>query len=97
MSQTMRAATEIVRRILQTEKATRIAGKDQYLLSVSPTANKIEIRHAVEELFKVKVMSVNTQKCHGKWRRLSVRRGQRPDWKKAFVTLEKGQKIEVAK
>ncbi|PIQ84498.1 MAG: 50S ribosomal protein L23 [Candidatus Omnitrophica bacterium CG11_big_fil_rev_8_21_14_0_20_63_9] len=93
----MRTATEIVKRVLQTEKAARLASRDQYLLSVARDANKIEIQQAVEELFKVKVTSVNTQNCHGKWRRLSVRRGQRPDWKKAFVTLEKGQKIEVAK
>ena len=91
----MRPATVIVKRILQTEKGTRLAAHDQYLLDVAPDANKVEIRQAVEELFKVKVTSVNTQNLHGKWRRLSVRWGQRPDRKKAIVTLAKGQKIEI--
>ncbi|MBI4341715.1 MAG: 50S ribosomal protein L23 [Candidatus Omnitrophica bacterium] len=91
----MRAATEIVRRVLQTEKGSRIAKADQYLLEVAPDSNKVEIRQAVEELFNVKVQQVNTQLLHGKWRRLSNRWGQRSDRKRAFVTLEKGQKIEV--
>ena len=91
----MRPATDVVRRILQTEKGTRIAKADQYLLEVAPDSNKVEIRQAVQELFKVKVLRVNTQLTHGKWRRLSGRWGQRSDRKRAFVTLEKGQKIEV--
>ena len=91
----MRVATDIVKRILQTEKGTRAATHDQYLVNVALDANKIEIRQAIEELFSVKVTKVNTQIAHGKWRRLSVKRGRRPDWKKAIVTLTKGQKIEV--
>ena len=91
----MRPATDIVRRVLQTEKGTRIAKADQYLLEVAPNSNKIEIRQAVQELFKVKVRQVNTQILHGKWRRLSHRSGQRSDRKRAIVTLEQGQKIEV--
>ena len=91
----MRPATDIVRRILQTEKGTRVAKADQYCLEVALDSTKPEIRQAVQELFKVKVTQVNTQIGHGKWRRLSQRWGQRSDRKKAFVTLEKGQKIEV--
>ena len=91
----MRPATDVVRRVLQTEKGTRIAKADQYLLEVALDANKVEIRRAVEELFKVGVLQVNTSIRHGKWRRLSHRRGQRSDRKQAVVTLEKGQKIDV--
>ena len=91
----MRPATEIVRGVRQTEKATRIAAHDQYVVRVALDANKVEIRGAVEQLFNVKVTQVNTQRCHGKWRRVRVQRGRRPDWKKAVVTLTKGQKIEV--
>ena len=91
----MRPATDIVKRVLQTEKGTHVAAHDQYLVKVALDANKIEIRQAVQELFSVKVTKVNTQVAHGKWRRLSVKRGRRPDWKKAIVTLAKGQKIEV--
>ena len=91
----MRPATEIVKRVLQTEKATRMAQHDQYLLQVALDADKPQIRQAIEELFKVKVTKINTQITHGKWRRLSVRSGRRSDVKRALVTLAKGQKIEV--
>ena len=91
----MRPATDVVKRILQTEKGTRLAQHNQYLLEVALDANKIEVRQAVEQLFKVDVTKVNTQNREGKWRRLSARAGKRPDWKRAFVTLAKGQKIEV--
>lgn len=91
----MRPATEIIRTVRQTEKGTRVAKYDQYLLDVAPDANKVEIREAVKQLFGVTVKKVNTLNCHGKWRRLSVRWGKRPDWKKAIVTVAKGQKIQV--
>ena len=91
----MRPATEVVKGVRQTEKGARLAKQHQYLVEVALDANKVEIRDAIHELFKVEVTKVNTQICHGKWRRLRIRRGRRPDWKKAFVTLAKGQKIEV--
>ena len=91
----MRPATEIVKGVRQTEKGARLAKYDQYLVSVALNANKVEIREAVEQLFSVKVTRVNTQTCRGKWRRLGARIGRRSDWKKAVVTLAKGQKIEV--
>jgi large subunit ribosomal protein L23 len=91
----MRPPTDVVRRVLQTEKGARLAAHGQYLVDVLPDANKAEIRRAVEELFSVKVLKVNTQVTHGKWRRLQARWGRRPDRKKAIVTLAKGQTIEV--
>ena len=91
----MRPATDIVKRVLQSEKGARLAKHDQYVLDVSPSANKHEIRQAVQALFKVTVMDVNTLITHGKWRRLQIQRGRRSDRKKAIVTLAKGQKIEV--
>ena len=93
----MRPATEVVKGIRQTEKGARLAHQHQYLVEVALNANKVEIRDAIRELFKVDVTKVNTQICHGKWRRLRIQRGRRPDWKKAFVTLAKGQKIEASK
>ncbi len=91
----MRPPTDIVKHVRQTEKGARIAQQDQYLLEVDASANKPEIRKAVEELFNVTVRRVNTLTTHGKWRRLQGRRGRRPDSKKAVVTLAKGQKIEM--
>lgn len=91
----MRRSTDIVRGLRQTEKGTRIAAHQQFMVDVASDANKVEIRHAVEELFHVKVHRVNTHTAHGKWRRLSARWGKRPDRKRAIVTLDKGQKLEL--
>jgi large subunit ribosomal protein L23 len=91
----MRPANKIIKGIRQSEKAVRIAAYDQYVLDVDADANKIEIRNAVETLFKAKVVGVNTQVTHGKWRRLQQRWGRRSDRKKAIVTVAKGQKIEL--
>jgi len=62
-------------------------------LRVAVKANKIEIRQAVEELFKVKVLRVNTIRLRGKKKRTGRTEGMRPDWKKAVVTLAPGEKI----
>lgn len=91
----MRPPTDIVRAVRQTEKGGRIARHGQFVLEVARDANKIEIRQAVETLFKVNVTQVNTRITHGKSRRLAARVGRRPDRKHAIVTLAKGQKIEV--
>lgn len=91
----MRPPTDVVRRVRQTEKGARLAKDHQYLVEVAPDANKIEIRESVERLFNVQVKRVNTQVCHGKWRRLGGRAGRRPDWKQAIVTLAQGQKLEL--
>ena len=93
----MRAATDIIKGVRQSEKGVRIAAHDQYVLDVASDANKAEIREAVQAIFKTKVLKVNTQVTHGKWRRLQQRWGRRSDRKKAIVTLAKGQKIELKK
>jgi large subunit ribosomal protein L23 len=91
----MRPASNVIRGVLQSEKGTRLAAAGQYLLRVASDANKVEIRHAAQELFGVKILKVNTQIGHGKWRRIQARWGRRSDLKKAIVTVAKGQKIEV--
>lgn len=60
---------------------------------VSLKANKIEIRKAIEDLFKVKVLGVNTVRVRGKKKRMGRIEGVRPDWKKAVITLAPGEKI----
>ena len=77
-----------------TEKATSLQPIGKYAFRVHPRANKIEIRKAVQEIFKVKVRDVNTMKVRGKFKRQRFREGLTSSWKKAIVTLEKGQKIE---
>ncbi len=86
---------DVIKGIRQTEKSARIEKTRQYIVEVAPNANKIQIKDAVETLFKVSVQKVNTQTYQGKWRRLTGRWGRRPTWKKAIVTLAEGQKIEV--
>jgi large subunit ribosomal protein L23 len=78
-----------------TEKATfQKEGANQISLRVHPGANKIEIRMAVEKLFKTKVLSVQTMNAKGKQRRMGRNIGKRPDWKKAIVRLAPGENIE---
>ena len=92
----MKNARSIIIRPLVTEKGSQMReAENKYLFSVAPTANKIEIKRAVEEIFNVKVKSVKTATVHGKVKRLGVYQGKRPDWKKAVVTLEAGQTIDL--
>jgi len=89
-------ARSIIIRPLVTEKGSQVReAENKYLFSVAVTANKIEIKRAVEEIFNVKVKSVQTATVHGKVKRLGVYSGKRPDWKKAVVTLEPGQTIDL--
>ena len=86
---------QIIRRPIVTEKSTierELANVVTF--AVHPTANKVEIKAAVEELFDVKVESVRTLKVHGKLRRMGKSAGRRPDWKKARVQLREGDSIE---
>jgi large subunit ribosomal protein L23 len=86
---------EVVKTARLTEKGSRLGEKfNQYVVVADRRANKTQIRQAVQELFKVKVVSVNTLNVRGKLRR--QRRpdeGRSPDWKKAIVTLAAGDKI----
>jgi len=85
---------EIVIRPLITEKSHRLMEKtNQYTFEVHPDANKIQIRKAVEELFKVHVLAVNTVRMPGKMRRVGRFTGRQPDRKKAIVTLAEGERI----
>lgn len=85
----------IILRPLITEKGTLLKEQaNQYLFKVAKDANKIEVKQAVEALFKVKVLDVRTISLKGKRRRLGRFVGRTPDWKKAVVTLREGQSIE---
>ena len=86
----------IVRRAMISEKGTRLREKQNgYLFEVARDANKIEIKRAIEAIFTVKVEAVRTIRVHGKPKRQGRYAGHRPDWKKALVTLKKGQAIEL--
>ena len=86
----------IVRRAMISEKGTQLREKQNgYLFEVARDSNKIEIKRAIESIFNVKVDSVRTIRVHGKPKRQGRYAGHRPDWKKALVTLKKGQTIEL--
>jgi large subunit ribosomal protein L23 len=87
---------EVVKTIIRTEKGTALESNRKYLFHVSRDANKIQIGKAVEEIYKVKVQSVNTVVVPGKRKRVRRDFGYTTNWKKAVVTLKDGHKIEVA-
>ena len=84
----------VIRRPLITEKGLAAKEADSTLVfDVSPAATKTEVKQAVEALFKVKVAAVRTSNVLGKERRRGKFAGFRPDWKKAYVRLKKGEKL----
>jgi large subunit ribosomal protein L23 len=81
---------------LVSEKGTGMRmNENKYVFKVDKKANKLEIKRAIEELFKVNVEDVTTMTMHGKPKRLGRFEGRRPDWKKAVVRLKKGETIEL--
>lgn len=93
----MKAAEQIIRRMLVTEKGTRLRDAHrQYQFEVSPDANKMEIRRAVEQLFRVHVTDVRTLWRRGKWKRGRTQHaGRTTSVKRALVTLRADEKIEL--
>lgn len=85
---------DILIRPVITEKSSRMMEHNKYIFEVLPNANKIEIRKAVEEVFKVKVSSVHTIKVRSKPKRMGRFLGRSRSWKKAVVTLLPGERIE---
>ena len=85
---------QIIKRPLITEKGMRCNEEhNTVVFQVDPRANKMQIKQAVETLFPVKVLHVNTLNMQGKKKRVRLREGKRPDWKKAYVTLREGDTI----
>ena len=92
----MRNLVHVIRSPVITEKGTLVTEQgNQFVFRVHPDSNKVEIRRAVETFFKVKVEKVRTINYLGKTRRVGRSLGQRPRWKKAYVTLAAGQRIDI--
>lgn len=85
----------VLLRPIITEKTTVLTGADKYVFEVDVRANKNQVKEAVELAFNVRVAEVNTMVMKGKAKRFGRRVTSRPDWKKAIVTLVKGDKIEL--
>lgn len=88
-------ARDILIRPIVTEKSTALMEQGKYTFRVPLAATKIQIRQAVEKIFKVKVQAVNTMRYEGKLKRMGRTQGRRSDWKKAVVTLKPGEAIEL--
>ena len=87
-------AHDIIIRPIVTEKSSSLMEHNKYTFEVHKSANKIQIRQAVEQIFKVKVLSVNTINIKGKPKRMGASLGKSRSWKKAIVALPEGQRIE---
>lgn len=85
----------IIKTLLRTEKSSAQEAQNKYLFLVAKNANKLQIKKAVEEVYKVKVNSVNTINMPGKLKRVRYQEGYTSSWKKALVSLKQGSKIEV--
>jgi len=87
---------DIIKTVRLTEKGTRQSEKyNQYTVVADRLANKTQIKQAVQELFKVKVVGISTMNVRGKVKRMGLSRGTQPSWKKAVVTLQPGEQIQV--
>ena len=86
---------DVIRAPLVTEKSTMVSENNQVMFKVAMTATKPDIKEAVERLFNVKVLAVNTLIRKGKNKRFRGVKGQQSDFKKAIVTLEEGQMIDI--
>jgi len=92
----MKDPRTIVRKALITEKGTVLREvRNVYSFEVARDANKIEIQRAIESIFRVKVVEVRTMQMRGKEKRMGRFAGRRNDWKKALITLQPDQKIEL--
>lgn len=88
-------AHQIIIRPLITEKNTNLMALNKYSFQVDRSANKLQIKAAIEEIFNVSVTAVHTMNVRGKLRRRGMRYGYTADWKKAIVTLTEGDRIEL--
>ncbi len=87
---------EVIQEPVITEKITTLSeSQSKYAFKVHKATNKKQIKSAVEKIFNVHVTRVNVQNYLGKWRRVRYQPGRTPEWKKAIVTLKKGEKIDI--
>jgi len=91
----MKNAYSVIRSLLRTEKGDVLGRMNKYIFWVDKSANKIDIRRAVQEIYSVKVDAVNVMNVIGKKKRIRYQQGMTSGWKKAIVTLKEGSKIEV--
>ena len=87
---------EIIKQPVVTEKTTKISENNQFVFKVQNTSSKLDIKKAVEKIFKVKVKSINTIKIKGKIKVFKGTKGKRNDYKKAIITLKSGETLDYS-
>ncbi|MFH1846408.1 MAG: 50S ribosomal protein L23 [Candidatus Omnitrophota bacterium] len=91
----MRTAHDVIKNLLRTEKGSEMLAQNKYFFRVDPRSNKIEIKKAIEGIYKVNVAAVHIINVKGKKKRVRVHEGKTSSWKKAIVTLKPDNRIEV--
>jgi large subunit ribosomal protein L23 len=92
----LKSNKDIISQAILSEKSTIIKEKEnKYVFKVNPLANKLEIKHAIETAFGVKVTNIQTVNVKGKTKRLGRFEGKRSSWKKAIIRLKEGNTIEI--
>lgn len=91
----MRNPYDVIVKPIITEKTSALMAENKYTFKVEKAANKIEIKHAIEAIFKVDVVDVKTMNVPGKLKRQGRTAGLTPEWKKAIVTLKEGQELPL--
>ena len=91
----MRNPYDVLVKPIVTEKTSALMAENKYTFKVDKTANKIEIKHAVESIFKVDVTDVKTMNMPGKLKRQGKTSGMTSEWKKAIVTLKEGHRLPL--
>ncbi len=91
----MHSPYDTIKTLIHSEKGSRLESDGCYQFYVASCASKVDIKNAVEKIYKVKVRDVNTMTVRGKMKRIRMQLGKQPDWKKAFVRLAAGQKIDL--
>lgn len=91
----MKLARDLIIKPVITERSVDLMQENKYTFKVAKNANKIEIRKAIEEIFKVHVTEVRTIRVKGKNKRMGRYQGMTSEWKKAIVTLAEGETIEI--
>lgn len=91
----IKTAYDVIKNMMRTEKGHGMLPQNKYVFKVDTRANKLDVKSAVEELYKVKVAAVHMMTVKGKKRRVRFREGMTSSWKKAIVTLKPESRIEV--
>jgi len=91
----MRTSHDVIKHMIRTEKGSGLLVQNKYFFKVDKRSNKVEVKKAIEDIYKVKVDNVHTMNVRGKKKRVRFREGMTSSWKKAIVTLQPDNRIEV--